>query len=75
MEGKDWAVIIVAFLAPLVAAWVAFSLNKTDQHRRSVRDLFYGLKRHVDEFQFAMYGLLAHSLHHDAAIRTMDHLE
>lgn len=69
MESKDWAVIIVAFVAPLVAAGVAFGLNRAEQNRRSIRQLFYGLKRHVDEFKYALYSLVAHSNNHEINAR------
>ena len=48
-----------------MAAAVAFGLNRSESHRRSLRDLFYALCRHLDEFQWAMYGCIAHSQHHD----------
>ncbi len=69
MDGKDVAQIITAIAAPLLAAAVAFGLNRSENHRRSVRDLFFGLTRHVDDFRFAMYEFIAHSLHVDILAR------
>jgi len=75
MELKDWLPAVIGFISALVVAKVVFQLNRENQRRQSIRELFFGLKKHVDEFQFAMYNLLAHSLHHDIVTREIERFE